>query len=319
MLGFTPVQAKNAVKFLSQPSPLASNLLGSLSALEASIEYLVLHIPECDLPERFLPSVNSSSSFVTSAHSGVDDLKRRWIEDKAVKEAGWPAALVRDCTSDPRLVESWDLLVAALGEKLTGGHWNAFLSTDSPTPIPQEFRMDDQEVESLGAHYEDPRHLVMPLFSAPIQLHILVSADGAYPAGYPPMYLTSGSIPAYVRLHLLAQTVMAVKTPDFVEPGEGFCMAAMRFLEGEWAQIEDNGPPDMSAVLRHIVPQTPSHQEEAPRPTTLPKSSGRKRGGPARRDDRTDQQVQEDFETLRSSAKVGSTLCRVMPHSSIKI
>ena len=97
-LGFSNAQARDAISFLTQSSALASNLLGSLPSLEAAIEYLVLNVPECDLPQRFLPSTNSSNPFITSAHSGSDDLKRRWIEDRAVKEAGWPAHVVKDST-----------------------------------------------------------------------------------------------------------------------------------------------------------------------------------------------------------------------------
>ena len=36
---------------------------------------------------------------------------------------------------------------------------------------------------------------------------------------------------------------------------EGFCMAVMRIFEEEWALVEDNGPPDISAVLEHLVPR----------------------------------------------------------------
>ncbi|EEB93547.1 hypothetical protein MPER_07778, partial [Moniliophthora perniciosa FA553] len=74
-LGFKAPQARNATQFLSTSS-MTANLMKSLSPLEASIEYLILNVPECDLPERFLPSSNTSNPFITSAHSGADDLKK---------------------------------------------------------------------------------------------------------------------------------------------------------------------------------------------------------------------------------------------------
>ena len=76
-------QARDAVAFMSIPSPLASNLLRVSSPREACIEYLVLHIPEVDLPPRFLPEMNSSNPFITSMHSGQEDIKKRWIEERA--------------------------------------------------------------------------------------------------------------------------------------------------------------------------------------------------------------------------------------------
>src|ERR1700761_643898 len=108
-LGFKKTQARDAVTFLSKPSLLASNLLLAASPLEACIEYLVLHIPEVDLPKRFLPENNSSNPFVTSMHEGQEDIKKRWIEERAIKQAGWPAHVVRECTKDPRLLEEWAL------------------------------------------------------------------------------------------------------------------------------------------------------------------------------------------------------------------
>jgi hypothetical protein len=288
---------------LTEPSTLASNLLGSLSPLEAGIEYLVLNVPECDLPERFLPSNNSSNPFITSAHSGTDDLKKRWIEDKAIKEAGWPAHVVKQCTSDQRLLESWELLIAALGRILIGEDPHAHSTPGHST----NFNIDNEEVEALGAQYIDPSQLVMPLFSAPIKLHILISPNESYPhTGYPPMYITSTSVPAYIRLHLLSQLLLAIQAGGFVEPGEGFCMAAMQLLEERWANIEDSGPPDMSEVLRHLALRPPiltssDVETSVPVPEVSKGGKARRRREELRRDDRNDKQIKDDFETLCSS------------------
>ncbi|KAF7337469.1 Dead deah box [Mycena sanguinolenta] len=144
-LGFNPVQARNAVNFLSQPSPVTANLMNSLSPLEAAIEYLILHVPECDLPQRFMPTANSSNSFVVSTHSGADDLKTRWIEDKAAKEAGWPIHVVKACVeADRSLVENWGLLLVTLGQKLIGNEGSTTAAEG------EAYLIDPDEIEAMG-------------------------------------------------------------------------------------------------------------------------------------------------------------------------
>ena len=301
-LGFTPIQSRNAVSVLSAPSALSRNLLDSLSPLDASIEYLVLHLPECDLPQRFLPSTNSSNPFITSSHPGSENHKTRWIEEKAIKEAGWPPHIVKECTRDTRLAESWDLLVMVLGQRLIGKDWNLIFDGNPSAGLTETYFIIPDEVDALGAHYTDQAHLVMPLFSAPVQLHILISPNQSYSnSNPPPMYITSNEVAAYVRLHLLSRLLQAVTKDGFVEPGEGFCMASMRFLEEEWAKVEDDGPPDISVVLQHLVPRCPI--PERPQAVVVTenitphKLRDRRKGAP-RRDDRTNSQVKADFRAI---------------------
>ncbi|KAJ6520085.1 P-loop containing nucleoside triphosphate hydrolase protein [Mycena sanguinolenta] len=295
-LGFNPVQARNAVNFLSQPSSVTANLMNSLPPLEAAIEYLVLHVPECDLPRRFMPTANSSNSFVVSTHSGADDLKRRWIEDKAAKEAGWPTHVVKACVeADPSLVENWDLLLVTLGRKLIG------VEGTVTSTAAEAYQIDPDEIEAMGASFEDST-LVMPLFSAPVELHIIVSPEKGYPRrGHVPMFLTSTSIAAYVRLHILSQLLLEMEGEDFIQPGEGICMASMRVLEAAWAVVEDEGPPDMSVVLRHIVPpvEAEGFDYDDTHMKVAGKSRPRKKGpGNHRRDSRTSAQIKQAFEDL---------------------
>ncbi|KAJ7103273.1 P-loop containing nucleoside triphosphate hydrolase protein [Mycena belliarum] len=301
-LGFTSVQARNAVNFLSRPSPVTASLMNSLSPLEAAIEYLILHVPECNLPQRFLPTANSSNSFVVSGHSGTGDLKRRWIEDKAVKEAGWPIHVVQACVeADPSLVDHWDRLLCILGKKIIGRDPVIFTGTEP-------YLFEPGEIEAMGASLTDAAHLIMPLFSAPVVLHVDISAQEGYPRpGHTPMFITSTTVPAYIRLHLLSQLLLEMEGEEFIQPGEGFCMAAMRVLEAVWAIFEDDGPPDMSVVLRHIVPRLEGEGIDYD-DTQLTDKSGtprtrRKGGGNLRRDDRTDARIKQDFETVCRHSK----------------
>ena len=249
-LGFNKNQITEVSQFLSTESPFSSILLNSLPPLEAAIEYLILHVPECDLPQRFLPVNNLSNPFVTAVHSGSTDIKRRWVEEKAIKEGGWPARIVRECTEDEECIEKWDRLLVSLGQKLLGREIDAdSTSLEETTP----YEMKEEEFEAFGGQLADPGHLVIQLFSTPIALHVLFS-EGRYPRpGYIPIYLTSTTIPAYIRLHLLSRFLEIMALQPNLQDHEGFWTALMRIFEGEWAVIEDHGPPDMSAVLKHVV------------------------------------------------------------------
>ncbi|KAG7452226.1 P-loop containing nucleoside triphosphate hydrolase protein [Guyanagaster necrorhizus] len=295
-LGFTPIQAGKAVDFVSEPSAISTTLLASQGFLEACIEYLVLHVPECDLPERFLPEVNSSNSFITSVHVGTDDLKTRWVADKATKEAGWPVHVVQECLSDSRLMNSWDLLVAALGQRLIGEDITS-LFDENKALLPYE--IDLQDVEDLGGHVDD-HQLVLPLFTAPIQLHILYSAKEFPRQDYMPMYLTSSKVPAYVRLHMLS---LLLCSGELVDAGGGFCVTALAILDEEWAKIETNGPPSISTVFQHFSrrSEVASHLELEDVP--IGQVTGRRRGNHNSQDRRTAQKIKEEYEGLRKTKK----------------
>ncbi|KAI0691979.1 P-loop containing nucleoside triphosphate hydrolase protein [Cytidiella melzeri] len=296
VLGFTAAQARSATEALSRPSALSSILLSSLSPLDASLEFLLLHVPECDLPQRFMPTMNTSNPFISSTHSGTDDLKLRWIQEKLIRECGWPVYAVKDVLSDADVGQDWTRLVKSLNVRLVG---------DATVPVQTEVEseaIDEEELDALSATFVDERHMKLPLLTAPLCLHVLfASSDHILPShGDPPaMYLTSGDAPAYVRLHMLSRLITAFRQGTLVEPGETTIMAVVRLLEEEWAFIQDNGPPDMSAVLKHLLSRksasltldnTDDLDLEAPVSTTLRKPRR------TRRDGRSDSQVKEDFD-----------------------
>lgn len=290
---------------------MASKLLSGLSPLEAAIEYLVLHVPECDLSERFLPSNNSSNPFVTSAHSGAEDLKRRWIEDKAIKEAGFPAHVVKEGTAHVRLLNSWGLLIASLGRRLIGDDITQ-LAAGSPSSLSEsdeKWAIQSDEADAMGATYLDPSHLIMPLFSAPIELHVVIDSTVT---GCPPMFLSSKSVPAYVRLHLLAQLIRGNQADTLIEPGEGFLMACMRLLEDEWASVESNGPPEMSSVLQYLLPSQEDEATDAAKDAAVPVVTTIKRQHHTapKGDPRSDDQVRQDFDRIRNDRRFAELLSK---------
>jgi ATP-dependent RNA helicase DHX57 len=328
-LGFKKTQARDAITFLSKPSLLASNLLRAASPLEACIEYLVLHIPEVDLPQRFLPENNSSNPFVTSIHEGQEDIKKRWIEERAIKQAGWPAHIVRECTAESRLLEEWALLVASLNRRLVGEPWLDVVM--QPDDSDAEEHITEDEIESMGATYADDHTftLVMPLFLAPIQLNFVIPPGYSYNRSSrpPPMYITSPSVPAYVRLHLLTKLLHAFKQGTIEESTESICVSAMEVLEEHWALLEDQGPPNMYDVLKYLVPSQEIRDPEVDLTTDAPvrdTSKGtswkpRNKSSSAVRDSRSDAEITREFDAMRQDvqyAKMYETRRRLPAFSS---
>lgn len=303
--GFSDKQIQLALKSLSTPSSLSSALLATFEPLQACLEYLILHLPECDLPQRFLPNVNSSNPFVSSIHAGTEDLKIRWTVDKAVKECGWPAHIVKQCLTDRRLVENWGLLQRTLNRLLVGR------GKDDETVDEQHIEtelIDEEELSAYEAQFVDKTHLVVPMPVAPLQLHVIfTNEDRSLPlrGDPPPMYITAITVAAYVRLHILSTLLAAFQDGTLVDPGESVIMAAVRFIEEAWASIEDNGPPEMSDVLRHFLRRKTSVSEpedDGIRDTDAQQGAKRPRRRPgARRDDRSDEIVKAEFEQMRQS------------------
>ncbi|TCD63345.1 hypothetical protein EIP91_005646 [Steccherinum ochraceum] len=302
-LGFSSAQSKNATNALSVASPLSSSLLSTLSSLQACLEYLVLHVPECDLPARFLPAENSSNPFISSTHSGTEDLKRRWVEDKAVKECGWPVHIVRQCMDDLLSVDDWGGLISSLNARLFGDTID-----DQPKVSPDSVEaLDEAELEGWNAHFAESNHLVLPMPVAPVELHIIVASDRTLPTSGrpPPMYITSNTLPAYIRLHLLSQLLTAFKTTSLIEPGESFLMGSLRLVEEEWARIQDHGPPEVSVVLQHLLVKRSVLNPAAAEDESLdaPRRGTAKRSPRRRLDVRSDDQVKVDFQTTRRDPK----------------
>ncbi|KAI0673812.1 P-loop containing nucleoside triphosphate hydrolase protein [Trametes maxima] len=297
LLGFTAAQTRNAVKALSEVSSLTSSLLSRLPPLQACIEFLILQVPECDLPQRFLPSVNSSNPFITAAHSGTDDLKRRWVEEKAVKECGWPEHVVKEFTTNAKFAEAWPDLIFALDCRLIGENWEEAEKVQAQ----ETEAIDQDEIDALEGKAGTNGEIVIPLPTAPLKLHIIATEQRTLPIGgtHPPMYLTSTSVAAYVRLYILSRLINVFKTDSLRDPDESIIMAVMRLVEEEWALIQDNGPPSVSESLRHLLPRNEavaSQTSTSQGPRVATSASKRARG--SRRDDRTDGQVKDDYEQL---------------------
>ena len=104
------------------------------------------------------------------------------------------------------------------------------------------------------------------------------------------MFITSRDIAAYVRLHLLSRVLSEHREGKLCQAGESVIMAMIRLLEEEWAYIQDEGPPEMSHVLRHMLPsrstQTSSPDDNDTQDTmaTNDHKKDRRRGGVQRKE-----------------------------------
>lgn len=255
-----------------------------------------------------LPDNNSSNPFITSTHSGTSNLKTRWIEDRATKEAGFPSRPVRQCISEKGFSESWDLTIAALNRMLVGHDWKEVLSGSPVDEVPEEARIQDDDLEGIWAYYTDTGQLVLPINTADVKINfILPPNDRTITATRPPpMYITSPSVPAYVRLHLLSVILRAISKQEITEPGIGFLVECMGILEAEWAALEENGPPDISAVLKYLLPPPEEAGQAGSEDTGKPMPSSRKGGrkqGRRKMDDRDDARVRKEFEAIQKDSK----------------
>lgn len=293
-LGFTLDQSQKAVAFISETSPFTKNFTENLTPLEASIQYLLLHTPEVDLPERFIPTNNSSNSFITDTHP-TENLKTRWFEDSMAKEGGWPLYLVKEqLATTPSGLDHPETLVSKLCLRLLGK--TESLRGENVTLGD----VDPVEVDAYGGKIS-PGRTTIPLPISPFTLHIF-TPDNASTLFYPPaVHISSQTAPAYIRLHILSRILRAVDEGHLIEVGETFVGACLRIIEEEWANIEDNGPPDITQVLEHTTPSKPSDADtDKPNDDPVVKT-GRKKGRLHKADDRTDVQVKADFEKLRAS------------------
>ncbi|KDQ15674.1 hypothetical protein BOTBODRAFT_54555 [Botryobasidium botryosum FD-172 SS1] len=329
-LGFRPPQIQKTISFLTtdttSPSAFLSSLL-ALPPLEACLSYLLLHTPEPDLPASFLSSQNSSESFVRGKNVATDDLATKWVEERAIKEAGWPEKVVKDVMRDAKVGGKWELLIECLCRKLLGKTWDDITPSHSLTKAEMEDR-DQKRAEDLDAvvsvypsatFNRSDATLSISLPNAPhIALNILHPDNHPYPspgARFPPLFVSAPGLAPYTRLHLLSTVLNSLYTGDLqplIEAGECVSFTAVDIVETEWQRIEKDGPPDVAEVMKYLLPSpksTPATRASTPSLDTqgqnsskgrdLPKS-GKKKNKPVT-DDRTDAQVLAQFQAVTAA------------------
>lgn len=258
--------------------------LSFLSPFEAAIEWLLVHLPEDDLPGRYTPH-NGTKDFVSSAAAGSggqQELVKGWLVDKVVK-AGFPRKAVERVVAD---VASESGALDVLGRRLCG--WEAdedgwgvqeLVAWDQGDDEEREMaRMEEKTILSsvLGDRY---REVSDAEFSVSLEttdddlaLNIIFSPDSPYPSAryptHPPsFYLTSTTLPSYIKLHLHAQVLRAFRDPErpdlrsLLEAGAGGAVYAMlEILEQQLPEAIEH-PPDVGQVTQFLVPRAAVEEE----------------------------------------------------------
>ncbi|ORY29995.1 P-loop containing nucleoside triphosphate hydrolase protein [Naematelia encephala] len=325
-LAFRPAHIDSALSALSaaharlhstsDPSSTADPLvlaLSILSPLEAAIEWLLLHLPEDDLPLRYR-SGSSASDFVTGASAragGQSALIKGWVVDKLVKQAGFPRKAVERVLQDMGGVERGEsVALSLLGRRLCGWEenedgWGAEEYDLAWQPEEAEKELRDQAREEeilaleavLGDRFErvSPIELCIdiedPTSSDQIRIHVIFDDASPYPLSthptHPPsFFITSDTVPSYMRLHLHAEMLRQFRDPErhdlisVLEAGAGGAVLSMvEYLETTLPDVIVT-PPDIGSVTQFLVPKV---EEMVSDPRVAVKKAPKSSRGPMKR------------------------------------
>ncbi|ODN98303.1 ATP-dependent RNA helicase A [Cryptococcus wingfieldii CBS 7118] len=261
--------------------------LSILSPLEAAIEWLLLHVPEDDLPQRYRPS-SSSADFITGSSTksaGKSALVKSWLIDKLVKQAGFPRKPVEvilaeeECESAAldklgRRLCGWEEGEDGWGVEEYGSGWIA--GDEGAEEERKQHREEEVMALSavLGERFEEVStseytiHITPEFSNTPdsIDLHIIFDEVSPYPSAQhpthaPTFYLSSETLPAYIRLHLHAQLMRQFRDPErhdlrsVLESGWGGAVLSMvEYLETTLQEAVDR-PPDVGEVTKYLAPK----------------------------------------------------------------
>ncbi|KAG8784470.1 hypothetical protein FRB91_003631 [Serendipita sp. 411] len=305
-LGFKASSITATLQGLSSNSSFAGSLLSHLPPLEAALEYLLLHTPESDLPTQFTPNRGSSGSFISSIHDGNESLKQRWLEDRAVKDAGYPRVAVKGVLKT--IKDPTDIVFEFLTHKLVG---QAF-----PDNYGDSFDMESrdicrqEEIEAIQAIFpealfdEKLSTMAIPLESPATYLNVMYSPDHPYPLStrLPPFYISSSTLPAYQRLHLVTCIARDVAPSGQRHEGESICFNAVEIANKSFEEMEVNGPPSMEEVLQSLLPPPePKPKPKRDRTEGLPSDIRRIPRRPLVSDRRSHDRILEEFQTLKGT------------------
>lgn len=292
-LGFRPAHIASALTALSSASARLNSSSGAssdplvlsltiLSPLEAAIEWLLLHLPEDDLPQRYRTSASSADFVVGASKQG--GLVKGWLADKLVKQAGFPRKAVENVLHMEGLSEGAALEI--LGRKLCGWQgedegwgsdevmpWDGDEVTDGERDLARE--EEEMAIEAvMGERYststEEKKEISIEIEDEnsgdKINLRIVLDQTSPYPSSQyptrpPPFYIESASVPAYMRLHLQASLLGQFRDSDrgdlrsILESGQGGAVLSMvEYLEQALPDVLAN-PPDIGAVTDHLIPR----------------------------------------------------------------
>jgi ATP-dependent RNA helicase DHX57 len=166
-------------------------------------------------------------------------------------------------------------------------------------------RLEEKTILSsvLGERYHEASEIEFSIDIDELVLNVIFSPESPYPSEkyptHPPsFYLTSATLPSYIKLHLHAQVLRAFRDPErpdlrsLLEAGQGGAVYAMlEILEQQLPEAVEN-PPDVGQVTRFLVPQVEVAEEVEMVP-------GKRRGQRRKREPMALQGVEERQKRMR--------------------
>lgn len=235
---------------------------------------------------RYRPSA-SAADFITGAsvkEGGKNALVIGWLGDRLVKQAGFPRKAVEEVLQTENR-ES--IALDKLGRRLCG--WaQAGDETDirSGDEAAEEERRVAREEETmaveavLAERFEQitPTEMAITIGDGTetIILHVLLDEyspypSPSYPTSPPSFYLSSPTLPAYMRLHLHRQLLSQFRDPErsdltsVLESGSGGAILSMiEYIETSLPLVLES-PPDVGEVTRYLIPKVEDIIPAAPR------------------------------------------------------
>lgn len=312
-----------AMSELRRTHPLLATVL-ALSNREAAIEYSVLYLPEQDLPPRLRPTA-ASESFVTSGARGGDQegLVDRWTTDKFVRGAGFPAPTVqqvlervRASVPDASIAEREAIALDVLLHRLVGEdvapvrppatdttrfaeERESLACTDAVADVPEREAIGADFSVHIGTHARDA-----------VDLRVAVPPVSAYlQGGWPLIYVTSPTLPAFLRLALTQHAVQCLRGEhgrqdirDALEVGGALFLVADELRDKLAGMLED--PPDLDVVMEHLVEKKEvARVAPAPQVQAAPAPSAKaRRAAPQRRSAELDAALRARLDAMHASA-----------------
>lgn len=218
---------------------------------EETLEWLIIHVPEDDVPSWVLPE-----GYIAGLSMVSGDLKRE-ASIKRLAEAGYSnelcARLLDECHGDEGVTAE-----ALQNGLVHAGQDEAIISNVSSMSLTEAESRDlvwAEEQETLGSIFGERFQAIEPhLFQ--VQLHIMdlqspfylkVRKSRMYPQQPPIVYITSPGLPAYIRLSIIRQLIQYAATSL---SGEPMIFNAVDWLENNITHIVHNPGKlrDVSAV-----------------------------------------------------------------------
>ncbi|KAI9100636.1 P-loop containing nucleoside triphosphate hydrolase protein [Phlyctochytrium arcticum] len=237
-LGFRPAHVDEALGFCVDQS--------------SALNWLCIHVPEDDLPPRFLPN---TSDINTSQHT-TDSLAREYAV-KRLASAGFSRSI---CEKALNLTNGNELeALVTLSQKLAGEDENT--GGDVPDTDVGSYTQDDlqemliEEIEALESIFGDAFSsqkseklqgtilsikIMKESIPAPSMLEISIPNSSKYPFEVPALVLRNEKLPAYIRLSAMAGLAKDAKDNLLGSP-MGFALEA--WLEDNLMELVDSPPP----------------------------------------------------------------------------